>query len=263
VAEPRITGQPQAQTVTEGERAEFTVTAEGEGLTFEWTEAGKPGKGTKTGSGTTSTYTIDSASRDQDGLEIRAIAKDKDGKTATSDPAKLTVRAKEETVLWVPSFAKTSAQVVCAAAAVVLLPLVIALYDILEGPTGDTGFAAAIAAELVAVGVLVVAGGVYLALLEFRGRARTIKEISDLRAAQEGEALEGISVPDLVKALPETLKAFGQLRAMTALLATAAVLFISATVIAFQLADKPEPATPTTDTSPATEEPTDSTPRDP
>jgi hypothetical protein len=263
VAAPSIKTPPQDVAVDEGDDAEFTATAEGTApLTFAWRRDDGDWEEQEPGDATESTFRIPSATRTDSGARVRVKVKDKDGNWSDeSAPAMLAVRSEEEIVLWVKDFARNAAIAVGCAAGLVLLFVFLAVADVLRGPTDEAGLAAVIALLLVAVGVFVVAAGIFLALLEFRGRARTLEELrAELRSSGARE-IRAAAIPDLIKVLPEALKSFGQLRATAALLATAAVLFICGTVVASELADD-DPATTTTsgtDTG-AAEEPTESVP---
>jgi hypothetical protein len=261
VAAPTIKTPPQSQIVDEGGDAEFKATAEGaKPLTFSWKRDEEDWQEGEPGDALESTHTIASVSKADNGAQIRVKVKDKDGNwSGESPPATLTVKSKEEVVLWVGPFARTAARAVAVAAIVVLVPLYLALTDVLKGNTDEAGFAAAIAVLLLAIGVFVVAAGIFLALLEFRGRARTLEELRDVLRAEAPEA-EETTLSELLKALPDSLKAFGQLRATAALLAMAAVLFVCGTVIASNLADDSAGPSTTTGATTGPEGPTQSTP---
>jgi membrane carboxypeptidase/penicillin-binding protein PbpC len=92
--ELKITEEPKDVTVKEGEKATFTVKAEGEGVTYQWQKLdGKEWKNID--KATAATFEIAKAATTDAG-EYRVILKDKDGKTVTSKAVKLTVEKKAD-----------------------------------------------------------------------------------------------------------------------------------------------------------------------
>ena len=92
---PTIDTQPASQTVTAGETAQFSVTATGENLSYQWQQnATDSGSGwTNVGSSTSSnTYTIDNTKTSMSGYQYRCVVSNSAG-TATSNAATLTVNA--------------------------------------------------------------------------------------------------------------------------------------------------------------------------
>ena len=93
---PVITGQPSSVTVTAGKTATFKVTATGNALTYQWQwRAGADGTWAGCTSATTgyNTATLKvTATAARNGYQYRCIVIDNDGKTATSNTAKLTVK---------------------------------------------------------------------------------------------------------------------------------------------------------------------------
>jgi hypothetical protein len=126
-------------------------------------------------------------------------------------------------------FAKTAALTLVVVGVVVLWPLWILsarlVFD--DAPAGN--FSELIAVQLVIVGVAVAFGGLYLTLLEYRGRARAAE-----LAGESGEAGRRGLGTEAIKATPEILKAFGQLKPVASLLVIAALLFLCATVLAWR-----------------------------
>jgi glucose/arabinose dehydrogenase len=85
-AGPRITTQPQSQTVTEGDRVTFEVAATGPGtLTYQWRRNGVNITGA-----TGSSYTLDPATTDDNGAAFSVVVTNS-AASVTSDPALLTV----------------------------------------------------------------------------------------------------------------------------------------------------------------------------
>ena len=92
--ELKITEEPKNVSVKEGEKATFTVKAEGEGVTYQWQKLdGKEWKNID--KATAATFEIAKAAT-ADAGSYRVILKDKDGKTVTSKTVKLTVEKKTD-----------------------------------------------------------------------------------------------------------------------------------------------------------------------
>ena len=91
--ELKITSQPADITTADGTTVKFSVTAEGTGLKYQW-QTSKDGGKTWVNSGmtgyNTNTLTV-SAIADRNGYQFRCIVTDKNGNTATSNGAKLSV----------------------------------------------------------------------------------------------------------------------------------------------------------------------------
>jgi hypothetical protein len=125
-------------------------------------------------------------------------------------------------------FAKSAALVLVVVGLLVLWPLWIASARVVFDDEPLDWISELIAIQLVIAGVAVAFGALYLVLLEFRGRARA--------AELAGETVEpgrrGLGA-DVIKATPEILKAFGQLKPIASLLVIAALLFVCATVLAW------------------------------
>ncbi len=79
-----ITKQPVSVTVASGKRATVTVTAEGEGLTYQWWIANKGYTKFSKSSTTTSSYSVDMDST-RDGRRVYCIVKDKYGNTVQTN----------------------------------------------------------------------------------------------------------------------------------------------------------------------------------
>ena len=89
-----ITADPQDVTVKEDEKASFSVTAKGEGLTYQWQKK-VDGEWVNVEGATEATYEIEKTALTDAG-EYRVVVTDKDGEKAESKAAKLTVNKKEE-----------------------------------------------------------------------------------------------------------------------------------------------------------------------
>ena len=95
-AAPTITTQPQAQTVTEGGTATFTVAASGSGtLTYQWQQSTDGGNSwADIPNATGASYTITGATAEMSGTQYHCVVKGDGGET-TSSAATLTVRSYE------------------------------------------------------------------------------------------------------------------------------------------------------------------------
>jgi hypothetical protein len=243
MAMPTITSQPEPCIVEAGETARFEVSAEGEGLSFQWK------RGAVDIPGATGAAYERVAQPSDDGSEFSVVVTNTDG-SRTSLPASLTVR-REAPLLFDPRFAQDAALALAGVFLLILWPLWVIAGRVIGGAGALPAFPAAIAVQLVIVGVALGLAGFYLALLELRGRARSLAELA-AAPGPEGAAGERGFAEEAIKAVPETLKAFGQLQAAAALLALAALLFVCATVLAW----RGLPASPaTTTTAPATAPP--------
>ena len=88
----KITSQPQSITTSVGEKATFSVKAEGKGLTYQWYVL-------KTGStkwtawtGRTTATISGTVNSTWNGMQVRCVVKDADGRTVTSGIAKVTLK---------------------------------------------------------------------------------------------------------------------------------------------------------------------------
>jgi Caspase domain len=145
--------------------------------------------------------------------------------------AAVTEEPTEEEVLPVfdARFAKAAALTLVVVGLLVSWPLWIVSARVVFGDEPAASFSELIAFQLVVAGVAAAFGGLYLALLEFRGRARAV-ELAGETAAPGARGLG----TEAIKATPEILKAFGQLKPVAALLVIAALLFVCATVLAWR-----------------------------
>jgi hypothetical protein len=237
MAVPTITRQPESQTVVVGQTARFEVEASGDGLEYRWRRNDQEVEGASARS-----YAFTAQPSDS-GAAFSALVSNAEGRRL-SDPATLTVVG-EVPLLFDPRFAIGAGAVLLAVFLLALWPLwVMGARVSGASMNGVPAFSGVIAVMLMIIGVLVTLAGVFLILLEFRGRSRTLAE---MRPAPRGDGRLG-PAEELAKSLPETLKAFGQLKAPASILVVAAVLFICATVIAWRAL--PDPASATSPTSP-------------
>ena len=88
---PTITTHPADQIVTEGEKAEFTVTATGTGLTYQWQQKTNGGAWTEIADATDATYTIAATTLSMNGYQYRCVVKNSTD-TQESTAATLTVQ---------------------------------------------------------------------------------------------------------------------------------------------------------------------------
>ncbi|MBQ6076333.1 MAG: hypothetical protein IJK86_09335, partial [Lachnospiraceae bacterium] len=90
---PKITAQPKSVTAAAGATAKFTVTATGAGLKYQWQYKYPDGSWTNSGysSAKTATLSVPVQAR-YNGILYRCVITDANGKTVTSNNAKLTVR---------------------------------------------------------------------------------------------------------------------------------------------------------------------------
>ncbi len=246
MAGPEITKQPQRQTVAAGMPARFEVVATG-ATEYAWANEAGPIAGA-----TSATYVV-TATAELSGTKYRVTVKNAAGESRISDWATLTVAA-EVPVVYEPRFAAVAAAALLATFLVVLWPIWAIAGRVAFNK--NVSFPAVIAVQLVIVGVLIALAGVYLSLLEFRGRARTMAELRP-PAGPEAAAVGDLgAVDEVAKSIPEALKAFGQLKAPAAAMAVAALLFICATAISWRgLPSTSSPTAPTTTAAPTTTKP--------
>ena len=90
---PKITTQPKAVSAAVGDTAKFTVAAEGTGLTYQWqykTASGTTWSAATATGAKTATISVP-ATAGRNAYQYRCVVTDKNGKTATSSAAKLTI----------------------------------------------------------------------------------------------------------------------------------------------------------------------------
>ena len=92
VSAPTIGTQPASQTVTEGNTATFTITANGGNLSYQWQQSTDNGsRWTNIESATNATYTIETTTMDMSGTQYRCVVKNTINEV-TSEAATLTVK---------------------------------------------------------------------------------------------------------------------------------------------------------------------------
>ena len=87
---PSIGTQPASQSVTEGGTAEFSVTATGKNLSYQWQQKTSGSEWTNIPNATSSTYAITNTTTDMSGNQYRCVVSNSAG-SVTSDAATLTV----------------------------------------------------------------------------------------------------------------------------------------------------------------------------
>jgi hypothetical protein len=135
----------------------------------------------------------------------------------------------EEVSLFDSRFAKLAAATLIAVGLVLLAPLWVITARVAFGHAPLAKFSELIAIQLIVAGVVFALGALYVALLEFRSRTRA----AELTADGDESGTRGLG-SDALQALPEILKAFGELKAVASLLVIAALMFVSATVLAWR-----------------------------
>ena len=96
-----IVGQPKDVTVKKGDKVTFTVGAEGTGLTYQWQYRTSANSEWKNFSGGTEA-TLEKVSGSWDGWQVRCVVKDKEGKSLTSNTAKITINTKSLVIVEQP-----------------------------------------------------------------------------------------------------------------------------------------------------------------
>lgn len=273
---PEITTQPKGGDVAAGKTIELTVVAK-DADRYEWFKGDST---TPIPSAVGAKYVPDALADGEKEATYKVVVYSTDGQTATSEPAIIKLKTtpeaddknddpeREPLLVWDKTFAIAAAITVGLLFLAVLWPLWLLAKDVLTSDavtgaaadaaaaTDDDGiltkFPAMVAVQLMIVGVFIALGGLYLSLLELRGRSRLPGELAAL-AKPAGRQTFALATADLVKIVPEALNAFAKLRAPAALLAIAAVCFICATVIAATaLPEREESAkTPATTTTQA------------
>jgi len=94
---PAITAQPQNRTVTEGQTAQFSVTATGTGLSYQWQSMPPGGAFANIGGATTATYTTPATTVGMNNTQYRVVVTNAAGNT-TSTAATLTVTTAAPTI---------------------------------------------------------------------------------------------------------------------------------------------------------------------
>jgi hypothetical protein len=230
---------PSAQSVQVGDKATFTIKVSGgtEPYTIEWLKDGK-----KIESAPNRTIFTISKVVGSDQGKYSANVSDPGGAKGVSAKAQLTVEDATDTpLLWDQTFAISAATVLAIVFGIVMLPTWIGMAHVFPPKGEELHFAGVIAAQTVVVGTLILFGGIYLALLDFRGRSRTKKELDELGGGRLRIFGPG---DELAKAAPAIIKAFGELKAPAAAMAAGIALFICAAAVAWK-------AVPDNNTSPS------------
>ena len=236
----RLTGPEDQQTKVGGE-AKFSVKATGGSgrYSFAWQEDGRP-----ISDADQAFYTVSPTRRDDDGRTYKVVVTDaQDASRSASGSAKLTVETgtpapyPESPAWWSNHFAIWAAVALILVFVMLLWPVKWSVDELIGG--GKSNLAAVIAMQLVAVGLLAMLGGLYLAVLEVRGRSVTYHQLRELLRLHHsrGERVDQGDVDltgEIFRGLPDVVRAFGQLRAPAAALILAAVCLLAATALAWQ-----------------------------
>ena len=86
-----ITSQPADANVSVGEKAEFTVTATGSGLTYQWQYSKDGGATWLNTSNKTSKYTLSVAGKYLNGYMYRCVVTDENNNSVTSEAGKVVI----------------------------------------------------------------------------------------------------------------------------------------------------------------------------
>jgi hypothetical protein len=239
VAAPTIDSQPQPQTVAIGDRARFAVKATGDNLTYEWFrgETAIPNEASAE-----LTFIVSAA---DNGISYKVKVKS-GSDVRVSDPAVLTVVA-EAPPTYDPQFAVGSAIGLLVAFALVLWPIWLIAGKLLTSDSDATRvFPGVVATQLVIAGVFIAVAALYVALLEFRGRAsREILTPAKPKPRVDGQPGDLGLADEAIKVAPELIKQFGQLKVPASLMVVASVALIGASAIAWRaLPDPSAEATP-------------------
>lgn len=218
---------PTSHFVDAGQPVTFSAAVEdepsGETVEYEWQLNGAPVAG-----GDGDKYTIDGARAEHAGYyQVVATA---GTERASSDGALLALRAGAPE--WDDAFAGGTAAALVAAAVLLMSPLIVALYRLVDDDVA-TNWPNLIALELVVFGALALAAATYATLLDVRGRFRRPRIVT---AQPRGPAARGAggAITAIAQAVPGMLTAFGKLSGIAALLAVAALLFLAGTLLAWK-----------------------------
>ena len=143
-------------------------------------------------------------------------------------------------MIWDKEFARNAALGLLVVFVLALVPIWWAMARILDD--GDPTVAQFVAFGLVIAGFVALGGAVFVALLELRGRARTVEEL----AGRRKEGSRGLVSPEQVN---ELVKTFGSLKVPAALMVLSAAFFAGSFGLAWK---EPVPA-PAGSTPAATE----------
>jgi hypothetical protein len=211
-------------TVAEGKPARFEVEVTGgtKDYTYTWKKDGAPISGADK-----AVYEIGSVEpNDKGNYSVQVTDSSSPVQTAESATAALTVKSAASLLfVWDRRFAITAFFLLLGVFCAIAWPLFWLEVD-LEGQSKSSQL---IAVHLVIAALVALFVAAYVALLEFRGRARIIE-----RATVEGAGKDfATAVTEVAKALPESLKAFGTLTVPAALMVVALFLAGAATALAW------------------------------
>ncbi len=245
---------PEQTRVKAGETA--VITAEATGGTEPYAYTWKSGD--KDLSGTSRTLQV-VAKQSANGAKISVTVTDaSDPKQEASAETMLHVEEQESDsesnlLLWEEKYAKRAAKGLTWVLVILLIPIFVLAFILLLGKERD--FAGIVAIELVAVGAALGAAGVYMAVVELRGRAYTFDQLKQVHKGDDQADLAAI-----VKDLPKAIESFGKIGGRAAVLFTAIVCFVAAAWIGVTEADQSSGTTTTTvSTSTSTTMPTTTT----
>ncbi len=233
------------QSVLVGQTARFSVQVEGGDVTYVWKRNGHVIPGQTSAGCSFLTTAAD------DGAEIEVIAtKGSDSGSATTE-----LRVEDAPILYDPKLVSAASGAMVGLWLLVSGVLVAGLIWAIQGLDDRlSGMPWMVAVFLLVVGVASLLAGLFLALLEFRGRARTAEELA---AAEPAGRAQVDSLADdaggIISAIPEAIKSFGTLKTTSAFLVLAAVTFVAAAAIGWKgVEGSPTPtSTPTTTSSPS------------
>jgi hypothetical protein len=244
MASPTIKKHPVDVLVREGDAATFKVEAEpGEAnkpLKYRWYHRDEPVPTATNGTAETDTLNLEAVKLADAGTYRVEVAEN--GEWTTSNAAILSVEKKEERPLvWDPAVAKGAAEWLLVIGLIFLVPVVVVAARLAFAEVPE--FPGVIATQLAMIGLLALLGGIYLAILDHRGRSRKAEELAEevvqreldiILAEREEERITGVPWVEALKAAPDALNAFGKLSAMGALLVTAIVLFIASAALGWR-----------------------------
>ncbi len=254
-----VTIKPSGVVVVPGGAVTFEATSTDVDFTdaaFQWQHDGRDVGSNK------KTYAVDHVGPEDEGVYTVAVTP-KQGEMVTSEQAVLAVKSPETPLEWDPNFAT----VVIAVGIALLLAAVWPLFWAIARAAHAHGFAhdyaAVVSIELALLGAFLLMGTVVLALLELRGHSRrqlqpaqVIKRTIRPAAAPAGRGVraQAVGAPapvveEVVTALPETIRAFGQLKTVTALLVAALGLFAGSATLAWNSGRSAPASTSTTPTA--------------
>jgi hypothetical protein len=149
-------------------------------------------------------------------------------------------------LIWDKEFARNAALGLVVLFVLALIPMWWAIARILDD--GDPTVAQFVAFGLVIAGFMALGGAIFVALLELRGRARTVEEL----AGRPKEGARGLVTPEQVN---ELVKTFGSLKVPAALMVLSAAFFCGAFGLAWKEPVPTSPGSTPAVTEPATTDP--------